>query len=207
MRFNLIVVVVLFLAVHVAAQQEEEPKQCTGENDDGSCSSGYLDNDITSSSDGGDDDDDNSQEKQERQPDAKNPQPVSPPRAELSQCGLYMAESSIPHAGWGMYTGKKLLKGRVIQPLDVVIDAYDADVHHRFDNNNNEEGGRQNRKLRRRVPQWLMDQYHWSPEITKSQFSADMVNSIMVRAYQLSSWCKNTLGVLAVLRCVVVWIL
>jgi hypothetical protein len=219
MRFILILLSILLLSssrVETVDAQEQE-KQCTEENaGEGSCSSSISDGGSGGGVDGGDvENDDDSRLQQElmqhqpdeRPPDVMNPPaPVSPPRDELlqQQCGLYMAESSIPHAGWGMFTGKKLTRGRVIEPLDVVIDAYDVTVHHRFFNHNEHEddedgagataGRKRKRKNRRHVPQWLMDQYHWNPEITKSQFSADVINSIMVR--NALSFCINTPRVL-----------
>ena len=50
--------------------------------------------------------------------------------AHLQECGLWLAESSIPNAGWGMYLGNVQRKvGEIIPPVDVVIPVIDYNLH------------------------------------------------------------------------------
>ena len=79
-------------------------------------------------------------------------------------CGLYMAESSIPNAGWGMYTNRDIAQGEPILPLDVVIQAYDIPDYL------DQTGGRR---------QWLLAQYVWNADMIRAQFDADLVHSVV----------------------------
>ena len=62
-------------------------------------------------------------------------------------CGLYMAKSSIPNAGWGVYTGRDLQKDEIIQPKDVAINVVDYDEN-----------------AKNRIKRWLMHDYYWVSE-------------------------------------------
>jgi hypothetical protein len=41
-------------------------------------------------------------------------------------CSLYMAASSNPRGGWGMYTGQNLHKHQILEPRDLAIPLFDA---------------------------------------------------------------------------------
>ncbi|EEC49901.1 predicted protein [Phaeodactylum tricornutum CCAP 1055/1] len=86
-----------------------------------------------------------------------------------ARCGLYMAESSIPHAGWGMYTAQDLFEGDAIQPLDVSIPVFDLEHHQNVISN----------KFKREVPEWLMGQYYWNADVIYAQFDAIDVKGIL----------------------------
>mmetsp|Transcript_6624 Transcript_6624/g.11907 ORF Transcript_6624/g.11907 Transcript_6624/m.11907 type:complete len:152 (+) Transcript_6624:104-559(+) len=49
--------------------------------------------------------------------------------AQQEQCGLYMAESSIPNAGWGMYTGIAMMHGDPLFHPEIVVQAMDPRWH------------------------------------------------------------------------------
>ena len=86
-------------------------------------------------------------------------------------CGLYMAESSIPNAGWGIYTGIPLLKGAVIKPLDVVVQFADYNRQQKYRN--------QYLQLDEPLPLWLMYEYYWNSQTTMAWHDAKFVQSIV----------------------------
>jgi hypothetical protein len=89
-----------------------------------------------------------------------------------SSCGLYMAESSIPHSGLGMYTAKEFSKGDKLFYGDVVIQVEDIDL---------------NTKLRHWVTkdfeykenEWLLNNYYWSPMTSIGLYDAADIESII----------------------------
>ena len=69
-------------------------------------------------------------------------------------CGLYMAPSSIPNAGYGLYTARPLQENETIHPLDLaihIVDIYEqVDYQESIDNMT--------------LPEWLIHRYRWSPD-------------------------------------------
>ena len=115
----------LRLASPALADKQEEGNiapQCTTMDADGTC----LDASLV------DQNDDDNEESTESSP--------YPPT-----CGLYMAESSIPNAGWGMYAARNIGQGEDIVPLDLVIQVYDAP-----------------RWVREGRRSWLLSEYVWN---------------------------------------------
>jgi hypothetical protein len=52
----------------------------------------------------------------------------------LKQCGLYLAPSSIPGAGLGMYSGSKpYIVDELVSDSDLMIPAWDFDYHNGLD--------------------------------------------------------------------------
>ena len=50
------------------------------------------------------------------------------------ECGLYMAESTIPNAGLGMFVGNRALKpGDVVTTDDLLIPVIEPDWHNNFE--------------------------------------------------------------------------
>jgi hypothetical protein len=122
-------------------------------------------------------------------------------------CGLYLATSSIPNAGWGMYTGKPLAKNQVIKPVDVVIPVVDYEMHQAFlklhkrlEKTNTfsastvvstSRGHHSHRHFHHRnthnnrnltipkVPKWLMEQYYWDCSITHNYYDAEHIDSVV----------------------------
>lgn len=78
------------------------------------------------------------------------------------KCGLYMAESSIPNAGLGMFTGQDLKEFQRVCDGDVAIQVEDYEL---------------NVKLRHWAqnvtdydePTWLMGNYYWDPATTQGR--------------------------------------
>jgi hypothetical protein len=87
------------------------------------------------------------------------------------ECGLYMAESSIPNSGLGMYTARAISRGEQIFYGDVVIQVEDpvenARLRRRF-----------NKQTRKESP-WLLHSYFWDSFITKGDLEANEVESIL----------------------------
>lgn len=51
-----------------------------------------------------------------------------PQRRQNEDCGLYLAPSTIPGAGFGMFAGsRKFRKGERMAPPDLMLSAYDLD--------------------------------------------------------------------------------
>jgi hypothetical protein len=46
---------------------------------------------------------------------------ISSSSSSSSSCGVYLAESTIPHAGLGMYAGKDFEEDEAITPGDIII--------------------------------------------------------------------------------------
>lgn len=89
-----------------------------------------------------------------------------------SECGLWMAESAIPHSGLGMYTGRDVEKNDRIAFGDVVVQVEDIreNIHLRmlYDGNTNytEE-------------EWLLEHYYWTAESSNAQFDAGFIQSMV----------------------------
>jgi hypothetical protein len=86
------------------------------------------------------------------------------------QCGLYMAKSSIPNAGWGMYTGSSIREGDAFHPMDVSIQVADYNHH-------NELAAQHS--TRTTAPSWLMHEYYWRSSVANAMFDAEAVDSIL----------------------------
>ena len=86
-------------------------------------------------------------------------------------CGLYMAESSIPNSGWGMYTAKHISKNAPIYPLDVVIQVADYARHQKYRSHYLYQA--------EKLPLWLMEEYYWNSQITWAWHDAKKIQSIV----------------------------
>lgn len=84
------------------------------------------------------------------------------------ECGMYVAESAIPNAGWGMYTAIPIRKGDRIGPLDVVVQVSDYDEHMQTRD-----------RLGEGLPRWLMNEYYWNPRFGDAGYEADDVMTII----------------------------
>jgi len=86
---------------------------------------------------------------------------------EIAECGLYLAESSIPNAGWGVYTGRDLEKGDNLDILEVIIPYIDhwdqAELQKKIKNVT--------------VPDILLTEYFWHASDTNNYFDAEHIES------------------------------
>jgi hypothetical protein len=82
-----------------------------------------------------------------------------------------MAESAIPFAGWGMYTGIPLKKGAAVRPLDLAIQVQDQT---RYQARINEQPFQE-----KPLPDWLMEQYYWNARVTYADYDAKSIDSII----------------------------
>jgi hypothetical protein len=89
-----------------------------------------------------------------------------------SSCGLYMAESSIPHSGLGMYTAKNFAKEQKVFYGDVVVQVEDIDLNAKLRHWADKEFQYNERD-------WLLNNYYWSPSTTIGVFDAETVESIV----------------------------
>ena len=87
----------------------------------------------------------------------------------IKECTLFLAESSIPNAGWGMYTGKALAKGEVIGPTDVAIQVADQALF--MELYKNIRGSK--------LPLWKIHDYFWNPDITYAEHEGKDISSII----------------------------
>jgi hypothetical protein len=87
----------------------------------------------------------------------------------ILQCGLFMAESSIPGSGWGVYIGKDTLSDDIIYPQDVTVQVSDQRMHMR----NRIVAGRE------KMPRWKLHDYYWSSGMARASHDATLVDSIM----------------------------
>lgn len=90
---------------------------------------------------------------------------------EESECGLYMAESAIPHSGLGMYTARNILKNERVSFGDIVIQVEDY-----FDNTNlrlKHNGINETEK------EWLLEHYYWTGESGYAMFDAGFIESMV----------------------------
>ena len=78
----------------------------------------------------------------------------NPQDASCQQCGLYLAESSIPGAGWGMFSGVHHDEGDVVTEGDIVIPLVDIEW-----NNGNDDFF------------FLWDEYEWSSNAFKYMYA------------------------------------
>mmetsp|Transcript_54754 Transcript_54754/g.163729 ORF Transcript_54754/g.163729 Transcript_54754/m.163729 type:complete len:1090 (-) Transcript_54754:154-3423(-) len=89
------------------------------------------------------------------------------------QCGLYMAESSIPHSGLGMYTAKEIPLGTFLRPSEVVIHQYEHD------------GNNELRMAKRGIPRngggdvgserpWLLFTYFWESRVARGSYETEV---------------------------------
>jgi hypothetical protein len=89
-----------------------------------------------------------------------------------TECGLYMAESSIPHSGLGMYTARNISEEERIGFGDVSVQVEDIIENARL------------RVLHSRLgleyeKEWLLEHYYWTAESTMAQFDADFIESMV----------------------------
>jgi hypothetical protein len=89
-----------------------------------------------------------------------------------SECGMYLAESSIPFSGLGMYTARDIKKDDRIFFGDVVIQA--EDIH---DNTNLRH--RSNGETEWKEKDWLLEHYFWTAESSAAQFDAGYIQSMV----------------------------
>ena len=164
---------------NATTSSEEEPT-CAANSKDGTCLANATTTSSTSSS-------------------------SSPPL----ECGLYLAKSAIPMAGWGMYTGYDIADDSVIPPVDVVIPVYDIEIHrerlHHYQRLENTMGyanmgdyihSYRGKKLHRhnshpkrnntsrvphitKLPKWLMHQYYWDCGMTHNYYDAEHIDSVV----------------------------
>ena len=93
----------------------------------------------------------------------------SPSVDPMEECVLFLAESSIPDSGWGIYTGKDLKKDESIQPPDLAIQAVDVVDHMLLRFKLTEE----------ELPKWKMADYVWHASTTFADNDAKSVDSII----------------------------
>jgi hypothetical protein len=88
-------------------------------------------------------------------------------------CGLYMAESSIPNAGLGVYTTRQFQKEEKLFSGDVVIQVEDfyanTRLRHWFAGETKYE----------EEPEWLLSNYFWNAVNTMGVFEAGLIESIV----------------------------
>lgn len=89
-----------------------------------------------------------------------------------SECGMYMAESAIPHSGLGMYTARAVRKDERIFYGDVVVQVEDI-----FDNNRLREWHFGNWNYTQ--TEWLLEHYFWTAESSLSQYDAGFIESMV----------------------------
>ena len=110
-------------------------------------------------------------------------------------CGLFMAPSSIPNAGLGMFSAVNISHGARLFHPDLVVQAEDIDVNHRL---RKWHYGKMNEP----DTPWLIEHYFWAAQNTLGQLEAadvqsvvpglgmlanshtGLVNSILMRPYQ-----------------------
>jgi hypothetical protein len=89
------------------------------------------------------------------------------------QCGLYMAESSIPGSGLGMYAGRHFRSGSQVAYGDVVLQVTDFEAHNRlrrwYNGNFTTLGDEE----------WLLGDYYWNARLTLGSFEAMGVASYL----------------------------
>jgi hypothetical protein len=89
-------------------------------------------------------------------------------------CGLYMAESTIPGSGLGMYAGRHFRPGSQIAYGDVVLQVADFEVHNRL-----RKWYHGDFAAREGDEEWLLDDYFWNSRLTSGSFEALETNSIL----------------------------
>jgi len=90
------------------------------------------------------------------------------------ECGLYMAPSTIPNSGWGVFTGidrksEKSIKDdehAYIEPYDVSIPVIDYEYQMIFDEKD------------KKLPEWLLKDYDWTSFVAQVVYDADHVVAI-----------------------------
>ena len=88
----------------------------------------------------------------------------------VMECGLYLAESTIPHAGYGVYTGQAISKNLPLTTYhDVVIQYADVAIQRKL----------QKEIYHRDIPKLLLREYFWKSSETYSTFDAQEIDSIV----------------------------
>ena len=113
----------------------------------------------------------------------------------LQECQLFMAESAIPNAGLGMYTGIDLPKHSDIFYSDVTIQVEDYEEHTKLRH-------RLRRSKQHNEPPWLMDSYYWNAPHLYSVYEAVEVTSIVPGMGMLANSHSKTLVVVVFSVCV-----
>jgi hypothetical protein len=81
-------------------------------------------------------------------------------------CGLYMAESSIPGSGLGVFAGRHLSRGSRVSYGDVVLQVTDFEAHNRLRRwYHGDFSTRADEK-------WVFDDYFWNSRLTMGSFEA-----------------------------------
>jgi hypothetical protein len=88
-------------------------------------------------------------------------------------CGLYMADSTIPGSGLGMYAGRHFRRGSQVAYGDVVMQVTDFDGHNRLRRWYNGDFSAGDEE------EWLLDDYFWNSRLTSGSFEAIAVSSIL----------------------------
>lgn len=88
-----------------------------------------------------------------------------------SECGMYLAESAIPHSGLGMYTAREIRKDERIFYGDVAVQVEDI-----FDNNRLHEIYHGRQYVHR---EWLLEHYFWTAESSLAQYDAGFIESMV----------------------------
>lgn len=132
MKLAVTIILAALLSLDLVAAEEEQgdAPQCTSVNADGTCSDPSLPGD----------DDEQQQQNESEQEQQDEDSSLYPPT-----CGLYMAKSSIPNAGWGMYAARDFSAGDDILPLDAVVQVYDAPY-----------------RVREGRKSWILSEYVWN---------------------------------------------
>jgi hypothetical protein len=93
------------------------------------------------------------------------------------ECGLYMAESSIPHSGLGMYTAVNITKDDRIFYGDLLVQVEDyeenSDLRRRYHE-------ARNIPLNDTTPagKWLLNAYFWNSDVMMAVYEAHDIQSI-----------------------------
>jgi hypothetical protein len=91
-------------------------------------------------------------------------------------CGLFMAESSIPNAGLGIYSARNISKGNQIFFDDLALHVQDFERNTKLrkraqnESNDDDDAG---------TGEWLLDNYYWNAKTSMGNFDADDVQSII----------------------------
>lgn len=92
---------------------------------------------------------------------------------EEETCGLYMAESSIPNSGLGMFTGKLVPDNQAIAFPDIAIQAFDVDSNAKL------QQWLIGKEYDEDKPAWLLENYYWNPPYTGAETEAKDIQSIV----------------------------
>lgn len=129
--------------------------------------------------------DNEDQEEHTRLYEKQNEERQDPTQAEIitMECHWYMAESSIPNAGWGIYTAKEILHGTHLSlSMDPVLQANDILQYRKIYNSHIHSSSSQSHQFHENnptLPSWLLQEYYWDYKVTDSRFDAQSIQSIL----------------------------